>query len=448
MFDSTSMPTTSLADHFAYGRFERNIRATSDLLPRVVGVWELTDVALSFDGWDNDWPTLNGRLVVLVAPIGDATAVLDFELRPDMGAPDIADALAAMCWYRDGMRLDGVLLAASIQSRLHSALGSAAPDVRLARDVHQIVYLGGDLLREVLEVERTSPGQYDGGPDPLVLLASRGTRAHGRQGLFAPEWLNSPGETVALHGRGVAVLGGWSQPAENALAVVSPITVSALALLKRARESVFAAVREAGQASVDSPTEARRLISTLSDRINALQLELSFGVESYVDSILLPEHLIGSFQVSLREAAGLLESLLNTSRMLDRLTAAVAAQQASLDAAIADRNDRRFRTSSNIVAGASLVALPSALLLAFFGVNATDVDATKSILDLTVYWRAYLIAFVPFLIIMGIGYARLVGIRRVRLLGAAATQTPPVPSQLVRQAGPRTGVGAGAHSDR
>jgi hypothetical protein len=433
--DSDRIASTSLADHFAYGRFERNIRATSHLLPRVVAVWNLLDVDVVFRGWAQEWPRLNGRLSVLIAPIGDATAVLEFELPPAVDVKGVADLLAATCWYRESMLLDGEPLESWIHSRLQQTAGSGVPDIAFGRDVHQVVYLGGDLLLDVLRVEGTSlEGYGEGADDPLVVLASRGTRTRGRQGLHAPDWLNSPGQTVAIHGRGVAVLGGWSTPAENALAVVSPITVSALALLKRARESAFAAVREAEQATAETLTEARQLIASLSDRINALQLELSFGVEIYVDSILLPEHLIGSFQGSLRDASGLPESLNNTSRMLDRLTAAVSAQERSLDAVIAERNDRRFRTTSNIVTVASLVALPSALLLAFFGVNSTDVDQHRSILDVSNYWRAYLSAFVPFLLVVGIGYVRLLRLRPNLRVDRRRPETQTTePNKLLRQ---------------
>jgi nitrate reductase gamma subunit len=62
------------------------------------------------------------------------------------------------------------------------------------------------------------------------------------------------------------------------------------------------------------------------------------------------------------------------------------------------------------VAAATLLALPPTLLLAFFGVNARQVNQANSMFDLHAYWGAYLLAWLPFIALVAAGslaYARL-----------------------------------------
>jgi hypothetical protein len=93
--------------------------------------------------------------------------------------------------------------------------------------------------------------------------------------------------------------------------------------------------------------------------------------------------LMEGFQSSLRDALGIRDSLENSARMVGRLA--------------------RDRTISGLAAAATLIALPPTLLLAFFGVNGSNVDEKRSILDLGTYGVAYPPAWLPFVILVVIG---------------------------------------------
>jgi hypothetical protein len=176
----------------------------------------------------------------------------------------------------------------------------------------------------------------------------------------------------------------------------------------------------AQNATLASARNARALVSQLSDRLNEMQLDLSFGVEAHIDPLLIPELVVESFQRSISEAVGLHESLENTSRMLQRVSAVISARLAKLEAGDRDRIERRDRLVAILVAVASLLALPPALLLAFFGITSPEVHPTKSIFDLHVYWGAYALAWLPFVTLVTVGsilYAR------IRRRGAAALDT-------------------------
>jgi hypothetical protein len=181
------------------------------------------------------------------------------------------------------------------------------------------------------------------------------------------------------------------------------------------------------RAVAESPYEIRRLISRLSDGVNELQLDLAFGVEAYVDGLLIPETVMQTFQSSLRDALGIPAGLDNSARMVERLTSVISARSAALDAELSERDDRRDRTVSALVAVATGIALPPTLLLAFFGANAANVDSRRSIFDAH-YLPAYLLAWVPFIALAVIGYLLL---RRVGKRSGAMLTTPsaaPVPA--------------------
>ncbi|GAA2915192.1 hypothetical protein GCM10011428_33060 [Streptomyces violaceus] len=72
-----------------------------------------------------------------------------------------------------------------------------------------------------------------------------------------------------------------------------------------------------------------------------------------------------AFQSSQRDALGIRDSLENSARMVERLTSVISARSAALDAELAERDERRDRTVSGLVAAATLIALPPTLLLAF-----------------------------------------------------------------------------------
>ncbi len=125
----------------------------------------------------------------------------------------------------------------------------------------------------------------------------------------------------------------------------------------------------------------------------------------FLDSVLIPELIIESFQRSLRDALGLSDGLNNTSRMLGRLDSVLQARLANLQAAVQEQAERRNRILSGMFAAGTLIALPPALLPAFFGVNASQVHSQRSIFEMRSYWGAYILAWIPFVVLVMVGFA-------------------------------------------
>ncbi|NEB05426.1 hypothetical protein [Streptomyces sp. SID13726] len=405
-----------LVDRFDFGRFGLHLKSSEAVLPVPVLVEDVPPDQLRLPHGDHGLALASAELAVLATPRGDITLVVDCEFAGPTPAADLAGWLATTCFDRDGITLGGRPLLTALGQLLHPV-----EPLAFGQNVHQLVFPGGELRTTLLDADEARL--------PVVLneILYRGRMGGPRASVPAvlPN-LRNHGATLSAHGRGVSVHAGWAEHVENGLTLVAVGMISALAVLQRTRLAAFEAMRANEQASTRSPSEVRSLIAQLSAGVNELQLDLAFGVEAYVDSLLIPEMVMEAFQTSLRDALGVRDSLENSARMVERLTSVISARSAALDAELSERDDRRDRTVSVLVAIATLIALPPTLLLAFFGVNATTVNVHRSIFDAR-YLPAYLLAWVPFLVLAAIGYVRIIRVGRRR--GPLLTPSVPVPAQ-------------------
>ncbi|MPZ25556.1 MAG: hypothetical protein GEV12_03695 [Micromonosporaceae bacterium] len=443
---------TRLDEVFDYGRFQGHVDASARLLPQVADHQDLPPGALDAAG-DQLAGFRIGEVtaLLLVTPRGDPLLVLEVELPGEPDAAEVAGFLAATCFERELLTVSGQPLLAWLGDRL----GLAAP-LQFGRNVHQCVFPGGHLREELLRAD-AAPGPGDQLPPAVTTIVYRATVSADRGsqlGVRTPRALNNPGETLVAHGRGVSLIAGWSEQVENVLALAATTIVAAMGVLHRTRDLAFDALELNQSTQLVSTGDARELVSRLSSRLNELQLDLSFGVEAYVDSVLIPELVVEGFQSSMRMAADLDTGLTNTSRMVDRLAAVIRARAAVLDAATQDEHERRNRVFNVVLAVGSLIALPPSLLLAFFGVTSPDVDQARSVLDLDRYWFAYGLAWLPFAGLLLAGFLLRRRIRRDSRLVQADGQVgdptvDPAGEQAVDPAGglvvpaPRTAAALG-----
>jgi hypothetical protein len=383
-----------LTEVFRFGRFARHVDAAAVLLPRPI---------LSLDiGSALELPSgrqgLSSALAVLMAtPRGDAALVLDGLVPEGADSPAVAGLLGETCFGRSELRLHGKPILDALVDSVEPENCRRLGPLRFGGDVHQCVFPGGDLLAAIRAGKSYWPIVYRV-EEPLPPGRAEQT------GIFRPALLNYQDATVVGHGRGVSVLAGWGEPVENGFGLIAIMLVTAMGVLHRARLNAFDAMTQGGAANLISTADARTLITRLSAQLNELQLDL-FGVEAYLDSVLIPELIIESFQRSLRDALGLSDGLNNTSRMLGRLDSVLQARLANLQAAVQEQAERRDRILSGMLAAGTLIALPPALLLAFFGVNASQVDSQRSIFEIRSYWGAYILAWIPFVVLVMVGFA-------------------------------------------
>ncbi|MCK8437584.1 hypothetical protein G3I77_32670 [Streptomyces sp. D2-8] len=410
----------ALVDRYDYGRFASHLMTSQDVLPVPVLDELLAPRRLRLPHGDHGLGLASLRILVVNTPRGDATLVMDCAFAGETTAGDLAVWLATTCFDRERIELDDRPLLQTLAAQL------GGRPLALGQNVHQLVFPGGRLQRELLSADETRKAIL------LNEIVYRGRMpwnpATPDDASLAPH-LRNHGLTLSALGRGVSVQAGWAPHVENGLVLVAVGMISALSVLQRTRLAAFAMMKANEQALTDSPTEIRSLISRLSAGVNELQLDLAFGVEAYVDSLLIPEMITEAFQSSLGDALGIRDSLENSARMVERLTSVISTRSAALDAELAERDDRRDRTVSGLVAAATLIALPPTLLLAFFGVNGTNVDEHRSILDVRAYGTAYALAWLPFVVLVAIGWIllRRVGARSGSLLPAPDDDFVPVP---------------------
>ena len=210
-------------------------------------------------------------------------------------------------------------------------------------------------------------------------------------------------------------MAGFSEEVENTYLLIAIMLVTGLSVLHRSRENLFAAMSEASTAPTTSTTETRTLVTYLSEQLNDLQLDLEFGVESYLDSVIIPEFIIETFQRSLCDAMGLGAALEHSSRMLERLASVIQAKRLALDAAVQEQaervqqqaerfqqqTERRDRVFATVLAIATLLAVPPALLLAFF---ALDGDVQNSLRHVRAHAAVYAAVWGPFIVLIAGGW--------------------------------------------
>ena len=403
-------PGQDISETHDFGRLGSHVEAGRELLPKVVFCHKF--LPLMADESQRPplslFPEMHSLQVFLTTtPRGGAVLVIDGELDHDISVDALAELLAATCFARNDIQLENMPIIEWAKIRLKET-GLNVEQLDFGNDVHQCVFPGGALQDKFADYQDTVSVNRI-----AAEILYRGTLpvdSGSQLGVNVPPGLNNPGSTFVAHGRGVSIFSGWTHHLENAFTLTAISTVSALGALRLSRHEAFAAMALAQDATIASARNVRALVSQLSDRLNEMQLDLSFGVETHIDSILIPEMVVEAFQSSLSKAVGIRESLDNTSRMLQRVGAVISARLSKLQAGDRERSERRDRLVAIFVAIASLLALPPALLLAFFGITSPNVHNNDSIFDLHAYWGAYVLAWLPFIILVSVGgfiYSRL-----------------------------------------
>jgi hypothetical protein len=368
-----------LTDIDNFGQFAEHIKEAGPLLPAPIVTIEGVKVGL-------DGETLNMgqvRVSLLVTPRADAALVLDGYFCADVAGQDVANVLELTCSQRKDLLLDGKPALDWLRARPEAGALTLPADLAFGRNVHQCIFPGGRLLAGIRAGERfwriinrvAAPEE----PQLPVVIAG-------------PAELNYQSITAVGHGRGVSVVAGFSTPVENVYALIAVMLVTGLSVLHRSRANLFEAMDRASRTSATTTKDARDLIAYLSAQLNDLQLDLEFGVESYLDSVLIPESIVDDFQRSLCEAMGLRAGLEHSSRMLERLSSVIQAKGLALDAAFQEQSEKRDQLFSGVLAIGTLLAVPPALLLAYF---ALGVGGSKA-LDIKTHVGPYLFAWIPF----------------------------------------------------
>jgi hypothetical protein len=181
---------------------------------------------------------------------------------------------------------------------------------------------------------------------------------------------------------GATALSNQEGTVEIAVVVSAVEVLAGMSVLRDIQRRCFEALRRLRGVS---PVDRGWLTQSLHE-LRDLEVDLSFGVEAYTDMrLMVPSLPVEQLHRALVESLALERGIAVTSGVLARLGSALSAE----DLALREDDETRAglrRTAGALAAGlAAVVALP----LAFLGVNATEVSASRSIFDVRDYWPYY-----------------------------------------------------------
>jgi hypothetical protein len=332
------------------------------------------------------------RVLLMVTPRGDAALVLDAEMTGDPDIKDVARVLDVTCLKREQLRINETSIIDWLRAQAENSGLALSPGLSLGPNVHQCVFPGGALLEAIRDGQTYWR---------LIYRAPAPSEPPEQPQLFKPADLNYRGGIEVGHGRGVSVIAGFAGFAENTYTLTAITLITGLGVLHRSRSKLFEVMRQASGPAAASTADARTEISRLAAQLSDLQLDLEFGVEPYLDGVLIPEALVDAFQQSLCQALGIRAGLEHSSRMLERLEAVIRARQAALESAMQEQAERRDKLFSILLAVGTLLAVPPALLLTFFTLPP---DNRWNLVNPGIHWVAYLIAWAPFILLILSGW--------------------------------------------
>jgi hypothetical protein len=367
--------TGAVTSYLRFGRLAGYYSNAADQLPAVASR-EMLDVStVRFNRWTVQGGLVAARLWLLVMPSGQV--VVGFSIDMSGAFLDAIDALED-CYYLD-VEIGGMPLE---RYACRSAERLGLPDAGekcFAPERHQIVF-----ARELLGEDR---------PDAIQKLVYRSDLPYRQEysAINYPDELNRrPGASVGL-GPYVSVMCGQQDYVENSAFVSAAQAVASAVRLREVRDLAYEDVRlfRHAQTSVGSVQSRRHMLEQMSDQLGNLELELSFSVESSADlALLVPSLRVVSYHDALYECMGLRNKATTVGRMLQRLERSIVAELTGIES-VERRTDEDRRMRWTVAVGfLSTVALPLTLVLTFFGINASEVSASRSMFD-GHYWPMY-----------------------------------------------------------
>jgi hypothetical protein len=346
-------------------RFERYYRLSGDQLPRVLSREALDTSTLRFERWQHAGMVTGARIWLFCLPSGQIVAALSLDAQCEL-----ADTIGLLedCYFGDVQV--GEATAEEYAYTMAVQLGAdSAPDHSFLPERHQVVFN-----------EDPAPDDCDDLVQRLIYRTDLPYRKE-HSAIRYPGELNRRRGWLAAVGPYVSVICGHPDFIENAVFLSAVQAVAAAAQLRAIRQAAYADVRQFRdlEAAGGTTRDRRRILEQISDQLGDLELELSYSVEASADlGLLVPSLRVESFHHALYESMSLADKAVTAGRMLQRLGSAIRAELTAIES-IERRGDENRRVRYAVAVGfVSAVAIPASLILAFLGINASQVSSTRS----------------------------------------------------------------------
>lgn len=238
---------------------------------------------------------------------------------------------------------------------------------------------------------------------------------------YLAELNRRPGWLAAV-GPYVSVICGHPDFIVNSIVISAVQAVAAAAQLREIRQAAYADVRQfRNLEGAGGTTKARRrTLERIADQLGDLELELSYSVEATADlGLLVPSFRAESFHNALYESMSLASKAVTTGKMLQRLAAAISAELTAIES-IERRGDENRRARWTVAVGfVSAVAVPASLILAFLGINASQVKP-----DLSMFSHRYLAMYLTVAGLVVVSAALFAGLYLQHRLQTRRQRTP------------------------
>jgi hypothetical protein len=310
-------------------------------------------------------------------PFGEVVAALTFELpSPDLNVdPAPTTSVLELCAYGEVM-ISGRSLAEHVAA-LAVEVGAEPTDdglQGLPPERHQIVFA------------KEGAGHTPPTDEKLERILFRIDPPYREEFMEVrrPTGLNQEQRTLGAVTPYVSLLYGHQPYVENSIFLTTVQVVGAAARFRSIWARAYRHVRKFREEGQEQETgrQRREDLEELVDELGNLELDLSFSVETSGDlGLLIPSLRILSFHRALCEVMELPTRAGTVSQMFDRLDGSIRSEITAIE--IRERRQKEARQLRTSV-GAGLLStlgVPVGFLVAFFGVNATEVNDRLSMFD-------------------------------------------------------------------
>ena len=381
----TALSAGALGDHLRLWRLERNYRLAEEQLPRVLLHEDLDPQALRVKRWPHISTLTGATAWLFTLPSGRVVAALSLDVACEIA--DVTDLLED-CYFCD-VHFEDVLINQRIQRMMASLDGDAVYEEDLLPERHQLVF--GD------------PPAPDECEEVMQHLVYRADLPYNKEHsvICYPDELNRRPGWLAAVGPYVSVVCGHADFIQNTIFLSAVQGVAAAAELREIRQAAYQDVSLFRSPIGDgrSMQSRRKALERIADNLKGLEIELSYSVEAPADlGLLVPSLRVESFHKALFESMELLAKAETVSRMLERLGRAISAELTSIESAERRADEERRLRWGVAIGFLSAVAVPAGIILAYFGINANEVNPDRSIFD-----HHYLPVYITVLTVMTVG---------------------------------------------
>lgn len=374
-----------LGDYLRLWRLERNYRLAEDQLPRVLAREDLDPQTIRVKRWQHVSTLSGARVWLFVLPSGRVVAVFSVDVASELA--DVVDLLED-CYFCD-MHVEDVLVTDTMRQLMASLDGQATYDKDFLPERHQLIFGDHPSIDDCEEIVQH-----------LVYRANLPYKKEYSIISYPSELNRRPGWLAAV-GPYVSVICGQADFIENTIFLSAVQGVAAAAELREIRHAAYQDVKLFRPPDRDgiSTQKRRKELERTADNLKNLEIELSYSVEAPADlGLLVPSLRVESFHNALFESMDLSTKAATVSRMLQRLERAINAELTSIESAERRADEERRLRWGAAIGFLSAVAVPSGIILAYFGINANEVNPNRSIFD-----ERYLPVYITVLIVMLIG---------------------------------------------